>query len=369
MRITYNQREDSQPANFNFFNVSQKWTLNWLAYVQDDPTTPGATVTRYLSGGGAFYYTGYNSGTGAFAAQYTDDSVLTLISQTPIVYRRQFRDGGIEEYAETDGSTSYPRNVFLTKVIDPQGNTLTLNYDSQKRLASLADTTGRQTTFSYATSTSLLITQITDPFGRSATLGYDSQGRLNSITDVLGLTSTFGYDSNSLVNSMTTPYGTTTFSYTAPGTIAPPRYVQVTDPLLFSEREEWLSDGPPAPSYPPDMDDGSAFPDGLPLQTRNQYLEYRNSFHWDKQAYVSAGCKLTGGCDYTMARIKHFHHASNIAYKATSIESIKYPPENRIWYNYPGQAGDYTYIAGNYDRPTAAARAVSTGDPKTTQLN
>jgi hypothetical protein len=28
--LAFNQREDSQPANFSFFNVSQKWTLNWL---------------------------------------------------------------------------------------------------------------------------------------------------------------------------------------------------------------------------------------------------------------------------------------------------------------------------------------------------
>jgi hypothetical protein len=39
---------------------------------------------------------------------------------------------------------------------------------------------------------------------------------------------------------LTTPYGTTSFTYTAPGTSAPPRFVQATDPLGLSEREEWL---------------------------------------------------------------------------------------------------------------------------------
>src|SRR5579871_7073484 len=98
------------------------------------------------------------------------------------------------------------------------------------RLVSLTDATGRQTTFSYGLGpNSLLITQITDPFGRSAKLTYDGAGRVASITDVLGLTSSFGYDANSLVNTLTTPYGTTTFAYTAPGTSAPPRFVDVTD--------------------------------------------------------------------------------------------------------------------------------------------
>jgi hypothetical protein len=58
-QISYNQRADSQPANFSFFNVSQKWTLNWLSYVTDDPTNPGASVSRYIAGGGAYYYSGY----------------------------------------------------------------------------------------------------------------------------------------------------------------------------------------------------------------------------------------------------------------------------------------------------------------------
>ena len=49
---------------------------------------------------------------------------------------------------------------------------------------------------------------------------------------------------------MTTPYGTTTFAYTAPGTAAPPRFAQATDPMGFSEREEWLEPAPIPSSDP-----------------------------------------------------------------------------------------------------------------------
>lgn len=355
--ITYNQREDSQPANFNFFNVSPKWTLSWLSYVTDDPNNPGANVTRYLPGGGAYSYVGYNSATGAFAAQNNDGSILALASETPVTYRRQLGNGTIEIYAQSDGSTSYPRNIFLSKVIDPQGNTLTLNYDSEMRLLSLTDAIGRQTTFTYGLSGQpLLVTQITDPFGRSASLTYDSSGRLNSITDVLGLTSTFTYDANSLVDALTTPYGTTSFAYTAPGTSAPPRFVQVTDPLGYNEREEWLE---PAPI--PDSDPSDTVPQGM--STTNEYLTYRDSFHWDKDQYVAAGCTPTGGCDYTKARDRHFNHVPNTSLKSTSIESVKYPLENRIWYNYPDQV--QSIWAGTYEQPTAAGRVLDDG---TTQL-
>jgi len=84
VKVTYNQREDSQPANFTFFNVGQKWTLNWLTYVTDDPTNVGGNVSRYLPGGGAYYYTGYSAGSGRFTQQSDDGSVLLLASQSPI---------------------------------------------------------------------------------------------------------------------------------------------------------------------------------------------------------------------------------------------------------------------------------------------
>ena len=102
----------------------------------DDPINPGANVSRYLGGGGAYYYTGYNSSIGTFGAQNNDGSVLALAgSATPITYQRQLRDGSIEIYfpiRRQHGSD--PRNIFLSQVIDPQGNAVTLGYDTQLRL-------------------------------------------------------------------------------------------------------------------------------------------------------------------------------------------------------------------------------------------
>ena len=359
--ITYNQREDSQPANFSTYNISQKWTLNWLTYITDDPTNPGASVSRYLPGGGAYYYTGYNSATGGFATESDDNSVLVIVSQNPVIYKRLLPDGSVNIYAASNGSTAYPRNIFLSQVIDPQGNALTLNYDGQMRLTSLTDATGRQTTFSYnIPAQPLLVSQITDPFGRSATLTYDSSGRLNSITDILGLTSSFTYDANSLVDAMTTPYGTTNFSYTAPGTAGPPRFLDITDPLGYHEREEWVEPGPNIPASDPT----TTVPTGMPVPLNNAYLEYRDSFHWDKNAYIAAGCTVSGGCDYTKAVDWHFCHVPNTSIKSTTIESIKNPLENRIWFNYPGQTTGY--YAGTFNSPSATGRVLDDG---TTQLS
>jgi hypothetical protein len=34
---------------------------------------------------------------------------------------------------------------------------------------------------------------------------------------------------------------------------------------------------------------------GLPLAPMNEYLTYRDSFYWDRNAYVVAGCTVAGG--------------------------------------------------------------------------
>ena len=378
IEITYNQREDSQPANFGFYNVSPKWTLNWLTYVTDDPANAGSNVTRYLPGGGAYYYS-YTGSTfpGTFNAQQDDGSVLVLVSQSPVTYQRKLGDGSIEVYSQSNNATAYPRNIFLSQVIDPQGKALTLAYDNQLRLTSLTDATGRQTTLSYGMiQAPLLVTQVTDPFGRAAYLTYDSQFRLASITDVIGLTSRFQYDANSLVNMMTTPYGATTFAYTPPSTAGAPRYLQVTDPLGYNEREEWV-EWPSGSAPIPDSDPSNTVPQGMPATLENQYLSYRDSFYWNKDAYVAAGCTSApptispaGPCNYTMARISHFTHTPYPyvppGTKSTTIESVRYPLEsNRIWYTYPGQSNGAIY-QGTFSQSTGIGRVLTDG---TTQLS
>ncbi len=377
IEITFNQREDSQPANFSFYNLSPKWTLNWLTYVTDDPNNPGLNVTRYLAGGGSIAYSGYTSGNGQFAAQQDDGSVLVLVSQSPVTYQRKLGDGSIEIYSQSNNATAYPRNIFLSQVIDPQGKALTLAYDNQLRLTSLTDATGRQTTLSYGMiQAPLLVTQVTDPFGRAAYLTYDSQFRLASITDVIGLTSRFQYDANSLVNMMTTPYGATTFAYTAPSTAGAPRYLQVTDPLGYNEREEWV-EWPSGSAPIADSDPSNTVPQGMPATVENQYLSYRDSFYWNKDAYVAAGCTTApptispaGPCNYTMARISHFTHTPYPyvppGTKSTTIESVRYPLEvNRIWYAYPGQSNGALF-QGTFSQPTGIGRVLTDG---TTQLS
>ncbi|HSB97888.1 MAG TPA: RHS repeat-associated core domain-containing protein, partial [Spongiibacteraceae bacterium] len=350
--LTYNQREAYQPATFNFSNVGPKWTTNWLSYIQDDPNAAGASVMRYVAGGGAVIYAGYNSTTGKFTSESEGKSaaVLARIAGTPVTYRRTLSDGTVEIYAQPDGATSYPRRTFLTQITDPTGNAVTLAYDVQRRLTSITDALGQVTTFSYGiTAKPLLITAITDPFGRSAQIAYDASGRLQQITDVVSLVSQFTYDGSGLVNSMTTPYGTSNFAYAGTGNS---RWLEITDPLGFTERAEFRHS---APGIPPSE---AKVPVGI--NPFNQYMDARNTFFWDKSLYP------TTHTDYTKAEIKHWLHDPLGGFTWTSpvLESIKHPLESRIWFNYPGQVSPWVY-PGTLDKPSAVGRVM---DNNATQL-
>jgi RHS repeat-associated protein len=357
--LTYNQREASQPANFGFFNVSQKWAINWLSYIQDSPTAPGASVSRYVAGGGSVSYSGYNSSTGQFTPQTRDQAVLVRTSGNPITYERRLANGSREVYSQSNGATIAPRRVFLSQLVDASGNAVTLNYDSQLRLTSITDATSRNTTFAYEnTALPLQITKITDPFGRSAQLNYDSSGRLSSITDVIGLTSSFHYNASSLIDSMTTPYGTTSFVFGESGDY---RWLEATDPLGYKERLEYRQ----GVSTIPFSDPTSTVPSGI-VAPFNAYLNGRNTYYWDKHTYqLSAG-------DYTKARIKHWTHWSqNTNVTAAPVESIKFPYENRIWFNYPGQpsSGLGTAVSGTLDKPVRIGRVLDDGSTQLTQFS
>jgi len=353
--ITYNQREASQPANFSFFNVSPKWTLNWLAYIQDDPTNVGGNVSRIVGGGGSITES-YNSSTGAFAMEEKTGAVLAIVPGAQISYTLTFADGSVNTYSVSNGATTYPRILFLSKMADRYGNTLSFTYDSQFRLTAIKDATARSTTFSYTnTAFPLQVTKITDPFKRSATLTYDSAGRLIQITDVIGLVSKYTYDANSLVDALTTPYGTTNFSYGQNGNSL---YLQATDPLGNTERLEYIQGAPGMPFSDP----SNTVPTGI-IAPFNEYLNDRDTYYWDKHAYAVASG------DYTQARQRHWVHlASNTNVTGGVVESIKHPLENRIWFNYPGQpnGGLGTAQSGTLDSPSAMGRVLDDG---TTQLS
>jgi len=351
----YNQREALQPANFSYSNFGPKWTCDWISYIKDNPQSLSADVKYYIRGGGTRSFKGFNTNTQSFAYQQYDQTLLTRTSTNS--YQMLSRDGSKLIFSKSDGSTGTSRKIFLTQVVDPFGNAVTLTYDAFFRIVAITDAIGQVTTLSYelgGPDHMYLITKVTDPFGRFATFEYDIARRLKKITDVIGLTSQFFYYEISLGNGLTnytdsiyamvTPYGTHTFAATSgPGNA---RSLETTYPDGSRDRVEYnhftntvaMSNSP------------ASLPQGM--TTLNNYLIYRNTFYWNRNACA------TGYGDYSKARLYHWLH-SDATTTAGILESTKEPLEERVWYDYVGQPNGV--VVGNSSQPTHIGRVLDDG--------
>jgi RHS repeat-associated protein len=346
--VSYQHREVAPVSTPNYSNLGNKWSFNWLSYVVTDPANPTADLTAYGPAGGTLSYKGFNSTTQSYSPQLQTQTSLIKTGATS--YEKRFADGSKQIFNLSDGATVYPRKIFMTQSIDPQGNSLTYTYDGTFRLVAVTDALGQVTALSYELgSDPLKITKVTDPFGRVATLQYNATGQLWKITDTIGLVSQFTYGAGDFINKLTTPYGDTNFVMVEE---YGHRILEIEDPEGAKERYEYLSDGPPngSPTVPP-----ATVPSGM--LTVNNYMNLRNTYYWDKRAMAeSAG-------DYTTARITHWLHTD---YDINTVSDVpantKQPLEDWVWYDYPGSDG---IVTGTTNKPSHIGRVLDDG---TTQL-
>ena len=343
--IVYSQRESFQPSVFTYSNLGPLFTMNWLSYITDDSSNPGGNVTQYLSDGGTMTYSGYNSTTHTYGSHPQTGATLKITS--PSSYELDLADGSKQIFSAANTAT--PRKVFMTQTIDPQGNGLTFTYDGNFRLIAVTDAIGQVTTLSYEMPfDQYKITKVTDPFGRTAILAYNTDGTLKSSTDMIGLVSQFNYQ-NGAMQSMVTPYGTTTFSL---GQDSSKRWVQITDPAGGNERIETWLDATSKITIPSSQD--------TPAGETNFDLQYRNTFYWNKKAMI------VGPGDYTKAEIIHWlQETQSLLAMSSQIECYKEPLENWVYSYYPGQF--YTFATGTSGQPTRSVRVINDGTTQRTQ--
>lgn len=342
--VFYNHREAYQPQTFYFSNLGAKWTFDWLSYLEDDPANPNATTDLYYRGGGRESYSGFVNGTSA--PEQESQAIVVRTSSNPIRYERRLPDGSVEVFDVPDGASSYPRRVFMTQARDPQGNAISFSYDSQLRLVSVTDAIGQVSTLSYdLTSDPLKITKVTDPFGRSASFEYDPDGHLIRITDVIGIKSEFSYGSLDFINALTTPYGTTQFSWgNAPNVTD--FWLQAIDPLGGTERINYVA----GTSAIPNTEPAAVVPTGF--TSHNLNIASWNTFYWDKRAWM-----LYPG-DFTKAKINRWTFSANMKL-GDFPHSEKLPLENRVWHDYLGGIG-YDWV-GPLAKPAKIARVLDDG--------
>lgn len=458
-RMNYSHRDTDQPATFTYTNFGNKWTTEWLSYVIDDAGCAGfdeswTTVVGfgqvqnnfwfastfcssvYRRGGGSEPYvfptmTISNNGTQnlnvtntSAMAQFSHGYLTRIVDPTTKTvsgYELDLPDGSIERYSAAASSTAGlpagQTRYFMTEVVDPQGNTTTINYDSQDRIVSIVDALNQTTILCYKDSyptqsrcpstanqppattptSNLSVIGVVDPFNRVASFGYDpGTGHLTSITDVLGIVSSYQYRTGTdFVTSLTTPYGTTNFDFTDStnlSTAGSSRTVKITDPLNQVSEVEffqgttckpnssgiWMDDNNIVCADPA-LPANSTFPANSASQLGyNSLLQYRNTFIRSPAQYQN---KLANpSTRYQTAKIIHWLHTNanvgdtNPLTAARTPESIKEPLESRVWFTYFNQAQNAfsnknnstnantpTIGEGATNQPTTIARALDDG--------
>lgn len=316
--VNYNDLETGPSTASNFTNLGPNWSFNWVSYL--NVTASSKDVTVYVRGGGSEVFKNQSlPSTPAYLPDiFSQARLISVVDGAS--YQRQLPDGSVEVFNQSDGAATDPK-IFMTQVIDPQGNSAFIQYDNSMRVIRITDALGQVTMISYVGSQAgnqdyFKIAQIVDPFGRKASFQYDvSTTNLLSITDAIDLTSSFiyrgGTDDASFITAMTTPYGTTSFyPYIPPKGLqqADANGLRVTFPDgTYTVTECWL---------------------GFSVQTYTWSREQTMLYPFDP-----------GNNDYTHCTTMHWLVDCDESGQVPVMDKVTRPLESaQITYRYPGQS-------------------------------
>ncbi len=175
---------------------------NWRSTYEERVYLGLDSYIRYSRGDGSFWAFGNNGSTYNVVAPA---SALATLAAGSTYWTLTFQNGEQRRFDNTTGN--------LIAIIDRNGNTTQLSYDSSGRLVTVTDPASRCLTFSYGSS-SHLVTGVTASVGPSLTYTYDGQGRLSQVTKPDLTTISFTYNSQSLITSVTDSNGKILESHT-----------------------------------------------------------------------------------------------------------------------------------------------------------
>jgi YD repeat-containing protein len=165
---------------------------NWRSTYEERVFLGNDGYMRYARGNGSFW--SFGVGGPGWAVVAPGNAGATLV-QGSSYWTLTLKNREQRRFDINSGS--------LTTIIDRNGNTTQLTYDSLNRLITVTDPVARHLTFTYASNTSFLVTGVSsDVGGLSLTYAYDSQNRLSQVTNPDLTTLTFQYDSNSNITAV-----------------------------------------------------------------------------------------------------------------------------------------------------------------------
>jgi YD repeat-containing protein len=177
---------------------------NWRSTYEERVFVGSDHYIRYQRGNGSYWAFGYGSAGFVVVAPANVNATLTGGSTYTTI---TFQNGEQRRFDNTSGS--------LNAIVDRNGNTTQLSYDSLGRLVTVADPASRHLYFAYSNpSFTLLVTGVTSDIGITLAYSYDAQGRLTQVTQQDSTTLNFAYDSQSRITSVTDSNGKVIESHT-----------------------------------------------------------------------------------------------------------------------------------------------------------
>ncbi len=324
-----------------------------------------------------------------------------------------FRNGSRDTYDLLE----YGYDYRLSSRKDATTQGLTFTYDDPdsasalRRLTRVTTADGAQFNFAYTDGTDVYrITGVTGPNSRSVSFGYttiSSVKVLTSITDAVGMVSSFGWDQTKWwINSLTTPYGTTSFNHFDAGICNPvhpndgltcvgiDRSITITEPdgsrqfyLLYDNPYNFLGTASQVASKVPSAFSSGQLPQYVagspPIQTLDTgYRDQRNSHYWNRQQAAQLPGTLTlanlTAAHFLVSRTRHWLMEYN-DFGTLHTMSWELPPSQDgvneampVFYDYKqkptGNAGTYPDSAycGTNNLLSVIARRVPDGANITT---
>jgi YD repeat-containing protein len=377
------------------------WEFSWQGYISTDGTTYDP-VTLYGASGGEIQFTDL---TGTSPNYYYNERMVAVTNGLGnlVAYDLLYPSGAKDVYGflATD-SYGNVNKAYLSQKIDEHGRTTTFVYSPFSvtnlvvQLNYVIDPDGKTNTLSYTNNSTYneLISKVQDPSGHTASFAYDANGNLTNVTDVIGLSSSFGYGNfavgtastgyttNLWLNQLTTPYGTTGFTFTDDNMIeynAANRSIVITEPngshQIFAYYG-WLvylpssySSGTDPANYPSVQPAGSTL-DGAAV------MSFRNTFYWGRQQFenLSATFRATGATnwdftklsatDYGVGRMQHWNDADDGSQSdSLSMEQDPSPDGSTAgkmtWYDYPGKP--FSVVQGSSSSPSLVIKVLPDG--------
>jgi YD repeat-containing protein len=172
---------------------------NWRSNFEERVFLGNDNYMKYARGDGSFWSFGWGTPSGAGWSVAAPANVIATLVQGASYWTITFQNGEQRRFDNTSGN--------LVAIIDRNGNTTQLSYDSAGRLATVTDPVSRHLYFTYGSGSSLLVTGVTSDVGLSLSYAYDAQSRLTTVTNPDLSTLSFGYDSHSLISSVTDSNG------------------------------------------------------------------------------------------------------------------------------------------------------------------